>query len=713
VATKPIPPIDPEAALELPEISPTTPTPKTRRPRRDSAPVEKPQVPAPDGFRDLLGQAVGLRLDAVTRVYGMGQVKVHALQGVSLEIAPGEFVAVLGPSGCGKSTLLGLLGGLDRPTSGHVYAAGEALDQVGEQRLADYRLQRVGTVFQTFNLVAALPAEDNVALPLALAGVPTAERRERARRLLQLVGLDGRHRFSPSRLSGGEQQRTALARALANRPGVVLADEPTGNLDSAAGEKVLALLEDLNRRGATVVLVTHDPNIAKRAGRVIKMRDGRIVAARPGGRTPRAPLSLDPPTRLKSVDALWLGLRSIGRRPLRTSLTSAGVAIGIGVMSLILSLAAGLQGAAVQSPQVQDQLEQVQVTSGGPQRPLDTAAVAALARLPHVRAAWGQIVLEGTLTAPGASATSGPTSVLASLPPVRHPDRDAQLVSGRLPRSDEGSEVVLSMSEASRLGLSPRSALGHSVEFRGAFNGLAVGGAAAAAAQPPLDLKVVGVSRSSPIAGDFEGGSIPYGTALRYWSALATANGWKSDPFRGATLLADSTTSVSGVRDEARAAGYPAETLQAQVQGVQQLLDNMALALLGLAAIALVLAGLGIVNTMYTSVLERTREIGVMKALGARARDIRLIFIAEAAVIGATGGVAGVALAAAVGRFGNQVLSGVNHREGSALDLHLFQVTPWIAVAGFALAILLSLLSGLLPAIRAAIQDPASALRYE
>src|SRR5438067_5557801 len=284
-----------------------------------------PVLPAGEGLRDLLGQAVGLRLDAVTRTYRMGDVTVDAVQDVTLEIAPGEFVAVLGPSGCGKSTLLGLLGGLDRPTSGHVYAAGTALDQVSDDHLADYRLQRVGTVFQTFNLVATLSAEDNVALPMVLAGVPAFERRERVTRSLELVGLQGRRRFPPNRLSGGEQQRVAVARALANRPGVILADEPTGNLDSENGEQVLSLLEDLNGLGATVVLVTHDPNVARRARRVVRLRDGRVGSGRPGHRTARAPVSLDGPTRLKTPDALAMGLRSVARRPLRTSLTAAGV----------------------------------------------------------------------------------------------------------------------------------------------------------------------------------------------------------------------------------------------------------------------------------------------------------------------------------------------------------------------------------------------------
>jgi putative ABC transport system ATP-binding protein len=198
--------------------------------------------PSTDEFRDLLGQAVGIHLDHVSREFGgRNEMHVAAVQDVSLDIGPGEFVAMMGPSGCGKTTLLALLGGLDRPTKGRVFAAGLVLGEMPEGGLADYRLQRVSTIFQTFNLIPSMSVEDNVALPLTLAGVPLEERLARARHLLTLVGLESRARMRASRLSGGEQQKVAVARALANRPGLILADEPTGSLDSAAGARCAPL----------------------------------------------------------------------------------------------------------------------------------------------------------------------------------------------------------------------------------------------------------------------------------------------------------------------------------------------------------------------------------------------------------------------------------------------------------------------------------------
>ena len=288
------------------------------------------------------------------------------------------------------------------------------------------------------------------------------------------------------------------------------------------------------------------------------------------------------------------------------------------------------------------------------------------------------------------------------------------LVRGRLPSSDSALEVVLSSAEAGSLGFDDASVVGQVIVFDGLFNGVVAPSGATPAAHPvPLRLTVVGVSRASPLAGSLEGGSIPYETATRYWAVLAQANGWQSDTYQSLTLLADSYANVDAVLAAVRKAGYTGQTFEVQIQGVQRLLDYLGLALVGLAAIALAVACLGIVNTMYTAVLERTREIGVLKALGARGRDVRLVFLAEAAVIGAAGGLAGLAVATLAAHFGNDALSGFARRQGYDLPVQLFQVNGWIAAAALGLAIALSTLSGYLPALRASRQDPAKALRYE
>ncbi len=202
---------------------------------------------------------------------------VHAVRGVSLDVARGDYVAIVGPSGCGKSTLLNLLGAIDRPTAGEVVVEGRRVSTMSDREATAFRLRTIGFVFQRFYLVPILTARENVELPMAEAGVPGPERRQRAAELLRYVGLAHRERHRPSQLSGGEQQRVAIARALANRPALVLADEPTGELDARTGGEIIALFDRLNRDGTTLVVVTHDEELARAARRIVHMRDGAIV----------------------------------------------------------------------------------------------------------------------------------------------------------------------------------------------------------------------------------------------------------------------------------------------------------------------------------------------------------------------------------------------------------------------------------------------------
>ena len=291
-----------------------------------------------------------IRLSALSRQFVRGDALVQALQGIELTVNAGEFLALIGPSGSGKSTLLNLLGGLDRPTSGELWLNGTSLHTAREKERTAHRRHQVGFIFQSFNLLPRLTAVENVALPLMLAGVPRSVRQETAGALLSRVGLGARLDHFPAELSGGEQQRVAIARALIHKPALILADEPTGNLDSATGEAIMDLLRELNEEeGITLIVVTHDEEVASFADRIVKLRDGQIVEIvrkTPGASGSRAPAAAAPGRetgRLSLTDIFLTALRNLGRRRIRNVLTAAGVLIGIVTLVSMVSFGVGVQ----------------------------------------------------------------------------------------------------------------------------------------------------------------------------------------------------------------------------------------------------------------------------------------------------------------------------------------------------------------------------------
>jgi len=231
----------------------------------------------PQSFRqDLIDAGVVIQTEELWKTYEMGVEQLHALRGVSIEIHKGEYVAIMGPSGSGKSTLMNLIGCLDSPSKGSYWLAGRLVSQLDDDELAYIRNKEIGFVFQTFNLLPRATALHNVELPMIYNGTPAAERLERAKMALAQVDLKDRMLHKPNELSGGQRQRVAIARALVNKPSILLADEPTGNLDSQTGEEIMALFAHLHEQGNTIILVTHEPDIAAHAHRVIRLRDGKV-----------------------------------------------------------------------------------------------------------------------------------------------------------------------------------------------------------------------------------------------------------------------------------------------------------------------------------------------------------------------------------------------------------------------------------------------------
>lgn len=219
-----------------------------------------------------------ISLEDIHKVYNMGEVDVHALRGVSLNIKSGEFISIIGPSGSGKSTLMNIIGCLDKPTSGNYFIEAQNIVNLEKNRLAEIRNEKIGFVFQSFNLLPRTSAIENVELPLIYNGIPSKKRFELAKEALRMLGLEGREHHVPSQLSGGQQQRVAIARAIVNKPSIILADEPTGNLDTKMSVEILGVFKSLNERGKTIVMITHERDIAEYAKRIIILSDGKIIS---------------------------------------------------------------------------------------------------------------------------------------------------------------------------------------------------------------------------------------------------------------------------------------------------------------------------------------------------------------------------------------------------------------------------------------------------
>jgi len=337
-----------------------------------------------------------------------------------------------------------------------------------------------------------------------------------------------------------------------------------------------------------------------------------------------------------------------------------------------------------------------------------------------VRAAWGDVAMSGTFAttttrSPGTAAVIPPSGALVSLPPLQSSSATPQLSAGRLPSSDTAKEVLLTDTEAAALGfISPRVALGTQINYSATYGTLAVFGSTRNAATTPSGLKlmVVGIVSGNAMPAGAPGGMAPYATVRDYWAQLARANRWNGGEYSMITLLADSGLAVEGLRARVQDLGFQAQTFGDQFRNFEDVLGKMRIALLGLALVALLLACLGIANTMYSAVLERTKEIGVLKALGSRRRDVLLVFVAEAAVIGLAGGLVGILTAVALGRLGNAAVDRLTQSVTSG-HFDVFRTDFGVVAIALALAVVLSTVSGLLPALRAARQDPVRALRYE
>ncbi|HPQ66720.1 MAG TPA: ABC transporter permease [bacterium] len=646
-----------------------------------------------------------IELIQVARTYRTGSTGVQALRGISLSIEKGEFVAIMGPSGSGKSTLLHILGLLDLPDEGEFKLDGESMVGKGDDELAVTRNSRLGFVFQQFHLLPQLTALQNAELPLVYAG--RSNQRGPAEKRIEQVGLARRSGHRPNQLSGGEQQRVAIARALVNDPPIILADEPTGNLDSKSEEEIISILEDLNRRGKTVIMVTHELDIGRRAQRIITMRDGRIVSdERSGGAQPPGgggqDRGRDAPHagRILFGDHFRQSFRAIFSHKMRSILSMMGILIGVAAVIAMLALGQGATDSIRQRlaslgsnllsiRQASRSQGAVRLESGSVSR-LTEKDAEAIAQLEKVRRVSPRVSGRAQLVYGGKNWNTSVEGQGIDYPQMRA----AVPVIGRFFSEEE----VRKRAKVAVIGQTVARELFGETNPVGKFLRI-----------NRIAFQVVGILPE-------KGGSswrdqddvviIPYTTAMYRLlgkdylnnidaeivseEAMEEAEQEIDDLLRKRHRVLDETAEVFDVRNMAEIQ----DTIESTTRTMTMLLGSI-------AAISLLVGGIGIMNIMLVSVTERTREIGLRKALGARKADIMTQFLIEAVLMTVTGGVIGIF-------FG----TGISMALAAAAEWAT-RVTPFsIALAcGFSAAV--GLVFGLWPARQASRLNPIDALRYE
>lgn len=639
-----------------------------------------------------------IEMRGVCRYYQSGDVTVKALDGVDLTIRRGELIAIMGQSGSGKSTLMNVLGCLDQATAGSYHINGQNVSGLNGDELAELRREYFGFIFQRYNLLATDSAEENVAVPALYAGMAAERRQQRARELLAQLGLGGREDHRPSQLSGGQQQRVAIARALMNNPPVILADEPTGALDSKTSTEVMALLKELNAQGRTVILITHDEAVAAHANRVIHILDGKIVSdsgdTQPIGDSKHITVFESAAHSLKAstAEAGKTAVRNLRTNLFRTSLTLLGIIIGVAAMITMLAVGNGSK------QKVLDRISS-----------MGTNILQVRPGAPGIRSSGDN----ATLLPVDAKAIKNQVANIADVVPERSGSKTlrygsvdyasqvqgvgAAFPSARDWRVSDGTffteQDVNNYAAVAVLGSTVAEIFFGTDDPVGEF--LLVGN---------IPFEIIGVMESkgaAPWGRDQDDAIfVPYTTAMVRLFGSNYLNSITVKVADVAHIEATETAITELITVRHNAEDFSVRNTASFLEMATETQNTLTILLGAVAGISLLVGGIGVMNIMLVSVVERTREIGIRMATGARASDIMTQFITEAAVVCTIGGVLGVVIGFSTGG----ILS--------FFDVRIL-FTPAPALLAFTSAVITGILFGYLPARNASRLDPVIALGAE
>ncbi len=636
----------------------------------------------------------------LNKFFGEGENRVHILKNIHLDIQQGDFIAIIGTSGSGKSTLMNIIGCLDTPTNGSYKITEQETATLTADQLSELRQQRFGFIFQRYNLLSTLNAQENVALPAVYTGMEKEERLARAAQLLDKLGLANKMENKPNQLSGGQQQRVSIARALMNGGDIILADEPTGALDSKSGEMVMQILQQLHQEGHTIILVTHDPNIAKFASRIIEIKDGEIIQDhRNNHNLQHRPISqANNHTgfafyRDQFIEALNMSIKAIIAHKLRSLLTMLGIIIGITSVVCVVALGNGSQQKVLQNINSlgTNTMDIFNGTGFGDRRAesmqnLTVADSEILMKQPYIESVTPNSSVSGTLTYQNSAFTAQVRGVSEQYFNVK----GIQSALGSLFTNQNvklnQSVAIIDQNTQQRI-FKDKNPLGQIILIN------------------KKSLKIIGVVNTDNVMGiNSENLNIwiPYTTAMNKISGEKKIDSITVKVSEGiATAAAEKNVTALLLSRHGKKDFFILNTDTIK-QTIESTTNTMKLLISSIALISLIVGGIGVMNIMLVSVTERTKEIGVRMAIGAKQHNILQQFLIEAVLVCLVGGIIGICLSGIIGVLFNQFMT----------DFTMLFSTFSIVVAVLC-STLIGIIFGYVPAQNAAKLNPITALSQE